>query len=42
MGKEYYDALAPDEFSPINWFHYGTDEDPVLNAAIYWVKKMPK
>lgn len=37
-GKTYDGPLLPDQPATTDWSRYGTDEDPVLQAAIQWLR----
>jgi hypothetical protein len=36
-GKVYLDGLMPDEFVRTDWATFGTDDDPLLRAAVAWL-----
>jgi carboxyl-terminal processing protease len=41
-GATHPDGVQPDEFVPFDWTQYGTEDDPVLNAAIEWLNQQPE
>lgn len=40
-GATHMGGINPDEFVAINWTTYGTERDPVLNAAKAWLREQP-
>jgi carboxyl-terminal processing protease len=41
-GATHSDGVQPEEFVPFDWAQYGTEDDPVLNAAIEWLNQQPE
>jgi C-terminal processing protease CtpA/Prc len=37
-GKQYDNKIPPDTEIKTNWLLYGTPEDPVIKAALIWLK----
>jgi carboxyl-terminal processing protease len=40
-GKQYIGSLEPDEMVNTDWTHFGADTDPVIQAALTWLKTQP-
>ncbi|MCI0394975.1 MAG: S41 family peptidase [Chloroflexi bacterium] len=40
-GQVYDGKIVPDETIPVDWQRFGADEDPVLQAAVAWLKGQP-
>jgi C-terminal processing protease CtpA/Prc len=41
-GNTYKGLIVPDESIKINWSQFGTDQDPVMLAAMDWLKTQPE
>jgi carboxyl-terminal processing protease len=41
-GREYHQAITPDELVPVDWFRYGTEDDPVLATGLRWLRAKRK
>ena len=39
LGATHMEGVEPDELVPMDWETYGTDDDPVLQAAIAWLSQ---
>ena len=40
-GMTYLAGIEPDERVPIDWVTFGTDDDPVIQAAMAWLDQQP-
>jgi hypothetical protein len=41
-GQVYAGPIAPDEVVPIDWTRFGTEQDPVITAALAWLQAQPE
>lgn len=41
-GQVYAGPIAPDEVVPIDWTLFGTEQDPVITAALAWLQAQPE
>ena len=37
-GKQFVDSIEPDEVVAVDWINFGDDQDPVIHAALSWLK----
>jgi C-terminal processing protease CtpA/Prc len=40
-GATHLDGIVPDVSVPVDWTNYGTETDPVINAAVDWLLSQP-